>query len=143
MIAAGLFQLDLIVVKKRRSEGKLQKVLQGFVGSRAMESRLIIGLLTPLLPCGLLYAMAAQAAASLSPAVGALTMGAFALGAVPALVVTGLATSFFTARLRRIGSLVAIVIMIVMGVVTIARGFGLSTSLLPHPTSIIEHLCGL
>jgi hypothetical protein len=45
-----------------------------------------IGGLTPLLPCGFLYALFATSAATGSFASGALLMGAFSLGAIPALL---------------------------------------------------------
>ncbi len=45
-----------------------------------------IGALTPLLPCGFLYALFATSAASGSFTTGALVMGAFSLGAIPALL---------------------------------------------------------
>jgi len=51
---------------------------------------LAIGALTPLLPCGLLYAVFAAAAASGSIGRGALMMSAFSLGAIPALLVAQL-----------------------------------------------------
>ena len=46
----------------------------------------LMGALTPLLPCGLLYGLYASALAAGSAARGALLMGLFALGAIPALV---------------------------------------------------------
>lgn len=46
-----------------------------------------IGLATPLLPCGWLFAFAAIAAASAAPSTGALVMAAFWLGTVPAVVI--------------------------------------------------------
>ena len=45
----------------------------------------VLGLLTPLLPCGLLYVIVATALLSGGALAGAGTMGGFALGAVPAL----------------------------------------------------------
>ena len=47
---------------------------------------LALGAVTPLLPCGLLYGLFLAAAAAGSSRGGALLMGAFALGATPALV---------------------------------------------------------
>ena len=46
----------------------------------------MMGALTPLLPCGLLYGLYASALAAGSAARGAQLMGLFALGAIPALV---------------------------------------------------------
>lgn len=138
MIVMGLFQLDLITRRKPAKEGFVQRMIGSLVHSQGGESRFLVGILTPLLPCGLLYGMAAQAASAGSPVTGAMTMAVFALGAIPALAVTGLAASLVNARLRRLGTRFAAVLIIVMGLLTIARGFGIET-----PFSLPgEHLCG-
>lgn len=68
----------------------LAKILRIVGAARARLSppwqAALVGAVTPLLPCGLVYAVAAGAMASASPLAGALWMGAFALGAVPALI---------------------------------------------------------
>jgi sulfite exporter TauE/SafE len=51
----------------------------------ASRRAIALGLLTPLLPCGLLYAAAASALAAPSPAAAAGWMAAFALGSAPGL----------------------------------------------------------
>jgi sulfite exporter TauE/SafE len=52
---------------------------------RATQSGAIVGFLTALLPCGWLYTYAVAAAVSKSPWAGAMTMGLFWLGGLPAL----------------------------------------------------------
>lgn len=52
---------------------------------------LLLGAITPLLPCGLLYGMFATSVATASFVGGALALGAFGLGAIPALLVAQVA----------------------------------------------------
>jgi sulfite exporter TauE/SafE len=65
---------------------------------------LLIGALTPLLPCGLVYAMLGGAVATGSPLGGSALLGGFALGAVPALTVAQL-QAVWLRRLPRVGTL--------------------------------------
>ena len=82
-----------------------------------------IGLATPLLPCGWLYAFAAIAAASASPWLGALIMGAFWLGTVPAVVLASNGARLAFARLGRGAPVVAGLAMIAVGVhAAVVRG---------------------
>lgn len=74
-----------------------------------------LGLATPLLPCGWLYAFAAIAAASALPMVGALVMAAFWLGTVPALVVAASGARLAFARLGRAAPAAAGLAMIAVG----------------------------
>ena len=96
----------------------------GLIGKPGLESKFYIGFLTPLLPCGLLYSMFAKAAGSASMVRGATSMFLFGAGIVPALVITGFAGSYFGQRLRAWGDKLAAVMIILMGVVMIARSFG-------------------
>jgi hypothetical protein len=75
-----------------------------------------IGLATPLLPCGWLYAFAAIAAGSASVGVGALVMTAFWLGTVPALVLASNGARVAFARLGRMAPVVAGLAMVAVGV---------------------------
>jgi uncharacterized protein len=82
-----------------------------------------IGLATPLLPCGWLYAFAAIAAASASPIVGMLVMGSFWLGTVPAVVLASNGARMAFARLGRAAPIVAGFAMVAVGLhAAIARG---------------------
>jgi hypothetical protein len=126
MIVIGLAQWGAFdrFLPKRRGEGRVRKVVSAIVGSGGYESRFMIGLMTPLLPCGLLYGMAAGAAASLSPVGGALTMGAFAVGSIPALFATGMLGGTLGTRFRVFGTRFAVFLLISMGILTIGRGAG-------------------
>jgi sulfite exporter TauE/SafE len=91
------------------------------VTSPGLEAKFYIGFLTPLLPCGLLYSMFVKAASTGSGIAGAMTMLSFGLGIVPALVIVGMASSFFTERLRVWGDKIAAAAVILMGVMLVLR----------------------
>lgn len=78
----------------------------------------IVGLATPLLPCGWLWAFAAIAAGTASIAWGAVVMGAFWLGTVPILTVVGVGLSWIPAHARRSLAALAAVAMIAVGLHT-------------------------
>lgn len=96
------------------------------ISQRGLESKFYIGLMTPLLPCGLLYGMFLKAASTSSIIEGALTMLLFGLGIVPALIVTGFASSYFNYTLRRWADKIAAVTMIVMGLSILWRALMVS-----------------
>jgi len=82
-----------------------------------------LGLATPLLPCGWLYAFAAIAAASASMPLGAFVMAAFWLGTVPAVVVASNGARMAFARLGRAAPVVAGIAMIAVGLhAAVVRG---------------------
>jgi len=74
-----------------------------------------LGLATPLLPCGWLYAFAAIAAASASLVLGVMVMAAFWLGTVPAVVIASNGARIAFARLGRAAPIVAGIAMIAVG----------------------------
>nr|WP_286086850.1 sulfite exporter TauE/SafE family protein [Halomonas sp. S3-1-1] len=59
-----------------------------------------LGALWGWLPCGLVYSMLAWSMATAAPAQGALLMGAFGLGTLPALLATGLAAQALSGLIR-------------------------------------------
>lgn len=120
----GTFRGFLKGVGKKRGNGMITNFLSGITRSGGLDSRFILGLMTPLLPCGLLYGMAMAAAATLSPIAGAATMGAFAIGSIPALVATGLLSGVIGSRMRLFGTRFAVLLLIIMGILTIGRGAG-------------------
>ena len=82
-----------------------------------------LGLLTPLLPCGILYGMFARAAAASSTTEGAVIMGVFASGMTPSLFALGSVSTFFSARVRKGAERLAALSIILMGIILILRGF--------------------
>jgi sulfite exporter TauE/SafE len=81
-----------------------------------------LGLILGFLPCGLVYAAGAKAAATQSFVGGMLTMLVFGLGTFPAMVITGLSAHLISAKIRhRLYRLAAIMVMI-LALFTILRG---------------------
>ena len=78
----------------------------------------VIGLATPLLPCGWLWAFALVAAGTGSPLAGAVVMVAFWAGTVPVLAVVGAGIAALGATRRRWLAALAGVAMIAVGVHT-------------------------
>ncbi|HTY58146.1 MAG TPA: sulfite exporter TauE/SafE family protein [Bacteroidota bacterium] len=124
MVVAGAAMLGWVSIPARIAIGggavtRLHaRVLKGATPAHTLA----LGLLTPLLPCGLLYGMLARAAAAESVGAGALTMAVFALGMTPALGALGGFSSMFSARLRKGAERLAAVSIILMGIVLLLRG---------------------
>jgi hypothetical protein len=74
-----------------------------------------IGLATPLLPCGWLYAFAAIAAGSASLPLGVLVMASFWLGTVPAIVLASNGARFAFSRLGRAAPIALGAAMVAVG----------------------------
>ncbi len=79
---------------------------------------LVIGLATPLLPCGWLWSFALVAAGTASVASGALVMAAFWAGTVPILAVLGAGIAALGAERRRMLAALAGVAMVAVGIYT-------------------------
>ncbi len=127
MIIAGIGMLGLIAVPSFFINGKAGAVLRKMHGAllrkRTLTSKFALGMLTPLLPCGILYAMFAKASTSGSIASGALTMATFGIGIVPALLLMGSLSSFLSLRMRKGAEQLAAFAIIFMGVILLLRGF--------------------
>jgi sulfite exporter TauE/SafE len=87
-----------------------------------------LGMLNGLLPCALVYGLLVRAAAAGSPLGGAVVMAVFGLGTIPALYLTGLFGSLVPPTRRLWLNRAGGVLVVALGVLTIARGataFGL------------------
>ncbi len=80
-----------------------------------------LGALNGLLPCGLVYGMLAKAAATGSAGAGALTLAVFGLGTVPALALVGSVGRAVSPAKRRWMQQAGGVLVIGLGVLTVAR----------------------
>jgi sulfite exporter TauE/SafE len=142
MIGMAFFQMNVYpkFFHRNRKESLAQRIISSITNSRAPEAKFLIGFMTPFLPCGLLYGMAAQAAASSSPITGAAVMGAFAFGSAPALLLAGLFSGMLGAKIRKMGTTFAAILLIVMGLLTVGRGAGFYHGVLLFPHE--NHLCG-
>jgi hypothetical protein len=98
--------------------------LAGLVNSDGPGSKMGLGLLAGLLPCGLTWAMLVAAANTLSPARGLVVMASFGLGTVPALLAAGMSASLASARTRLLGERAAAIFIVIMGAAMAVRGLG-------------------
>lgn len=141
MIVGGLAMLGVLPVPAFITAGSgFTGLHRKLIGGGTVGSKFFLGLLTPLLPCGLLYAILAKAAASGGAFDGALTMGLFAAGTVPALALLGSGASVLSARLRRRAELVAAGAVVLMGILLVLRGFHVPfAGFLPMGGMVQEH----
>jgi sulfite exporter TauE/SafE len=86
------------------------------------RSKLYLGLLLGLLPCGMVYAALFQAMATGNALGGAASMVAFGVGTAASLLPIGLFSSFFAARLGRWSTPIAAGAMVLMGCLMVWRG---------------------
>lgn len=128
MVAVGIAAL-LRALGMRGLEGRLPGSLQKVVlaGQRLAMTfapfprALAIGLLTAILPCGWLYYFALMAAGTGSAGMGAVVMVAFWAGTVPILAAVGLGSQSLAAVLGARRPLIAAVLIVLLGLVTIVE----------------------
>lgn len=108
--------------------GSIARPLRGVMASPTLAAPVALGVLNAFLPCHLVYAFAAQAAASGSPAVGALTMLAFGAGTVPALFGLGLFGGALSPTLRTRLDRVVAVALVAYGIVLLWQAFAPAVS---------------
>ncbi|MEJ2054508.1 MAG: sulfite exporter TauE/SafE family protein [Calditrichaceae bacterium] len=82
----------------------------------------ITGMVLGLIPCGLVYAVGAKAAATQSVIGGFLTMLIFGLGTFPAMLLTGITVNLFSQKLRGQLYRIAALMVILLGILTVLRG---------------------
>jgi uncharacterized protein len=96
--------------------------LQALLRSSGPGAPLALGVFNGFLPCPLVYAFLALALASGSTGSGALIMAAFGLGTFPAMLLTGAVGHWVRQAWRRDGVRIAGVLILVLGLITLARG---------------------
>jgi sulfite exporter TauE/SafE len=128
MIALGLGLLRLIPLPAQwvgSPWGKgswLSRWIPHLLRSDRVWSKMALGFATGFLPCGLSWAMIVTAATTQNPVAGFLTMAAFGLGTVPALLLTGISSSLVSLRMRLLGERAAALSVTVMGLVMVFKG---------------------
>ena len=91
---------------------------------KSLYSFYLLGLLNGLLPCGLVYFFAVEAASTGSPLWGAFVMFIFGISTIPALLGLGLFTSLFTkSDIRKVMINLASIVVVVYGLYTVYRGY--------------------
>lgn len=125
MMIGGLAMLDVLPVPARVALARIPaigRVQAALVRRKSVGGTMALGMLTPLLPCGMLYAMLAKAATAGSMGDGATTMAVFGLGMAPALMMLGSLSSRITPRVRLRAERLAGVVIVVLGVIMVLRG---------------------
>lgn len=111
------------------SGSPLCQLVGGWMRARSVPGAFAVGMANGFLPCPLVYAMMAYAATLPGWLPAALTMSALGLGTVPVLLALGLTGGWVGRRwmLHKVSGAV----LVVLGVVTAARGFDWIHRLLP------------
>jgi len=97
------------------------KVTGPLLSARPAGFPLVVGMAMGLLPCPLVYAGLAAAAASGSPAAGAAILAGVALGTIPALAIVAASGTAFSFGMRRTLARVAGVVLLAAAAVTLTR----------------------
>jgi uncharacterized protein len=100
----------------------LAAALRSLLRTRGYAAPLAFGVVNGFLPCPLVYAMVAQAASRLDVLSGCLTMAAFGLGTFPTMLIMGGVGRLLAPEWRRHGVRLAGGFILILGVVTLARG---------------------
>lgn len=126
MMLMGLQLLGRLQRLHASAAGLIERVVAGTLRSLlhapGRSAPLALGVFNGLLPCPLVYAFVALAAASADPARGALVMIAFGLGTFPAMLASGGLTARLRYHWRLRGVRVAGLFILALGAVTLARG---------------------
>lgn len=115
-------------------------LLRHFLTSSQMFNRFLAGVLTGLLPCGLLYATLALAAATREPFSGAAMLGLFGIGTTPLMVLTGAGGNLLSTGLRQKLLYCAAWCVVLTGVWTVLRG-SYAMQFSPAPDAAVCPLC--
>jgi sulfite exporter TauE/SafE len=129
IVAVGLDWLGLVPPAGQWLVARLQRGIaahaRGLLEARSPWAPVAFGTANAFLPCHLIYAFVAMAAASGSAGGGALTMLAFGLGTLPAMMLAGSASrTLLATRSTAVVARAAGALVVVVGIVTIARAFG-------------------
>lgn len=126
MVIMGLNMLN-IFPWLRKLNPRMPKIFAGKVHANSgKHGPLLVGLLNGLMPCGPLQAMQIYALGTGSILAGALSMFLFSLGTVPLMFGFGAASSFLSGKFTHKLMKVSAVLVMVLGVIMLNRGIGLS-----------------
>ncbi len=97
--------------------------LRSLLGAHGAAAPLAFGVLNGFLPCPLVYAIVAKAASTAAPLPGMLSMAAFGLGTFPAMLLMGRIGQLLRPAWRLRGVRLAGSCLLLLGMITLARGF--------------------
>ncbi|MBC8479700.1 MAG: sulfite exporter TauE/SafE family protein [FCB group bacterium] len=100
-----------------------RKLFSTVMDDISLTNCFVIGLILGFLPCGLVYAAVIRAIAADNIPTAILTMMAFGLGTIPALLLVGLGANMITARFRKYLFRMSAVLVIALGVITLYKGW--------------------
>lgn len=127
IVLGGLSLLGLLGRRGGPEDGVLAnlfgRTLGPLLASRPAGFPLVVGVVMGFLPCPLVYAGLGAAAATGSPAAGALVLAGVALGTVPALGTVALFGAAVPAGWRRGLARVAGVLLVGVGILNVYKGF--------------------
>lgn len=144
LIVAGGFALwrarggrtpRLVAALAPRLRGRLNGAIAAGADLPPRSYALLLGLLTPLLPCGWLYVFAIAAAGTASPLRGAALMAVFWLGTIPILFALALGLRAAANRLRGVAPTLGGVVLVGVGLLLVVER-GQLTYAAPAP---VEH----
>lgn len=101
----------------------LKKGMSSFIGDRSLTAPFYLGIFNGFLPCPLIYAFLFKATASGSPDKGALTMLSLGLGTIPTMLLLGNLGEILSPRFKASISRVPGLVVVVFGIITLARAF--------------------
>ena len=126
MLVIGLQFLGYLKFRRHKPVGEggviIVQSLQGLLKAPGQSAPLAFGVLNGFLPCPLVYAFAAQAAASGDPLSGLSLMAAFGLGTFPAMLLMGGVGILLQPIWRQRGVRLAGIFILGFGLVTLVRG---------------------
>jgi hypothetical protein len=128
IVAVGLEWAGLLAPRGQwvvvRVQQRIAAHARALLEARSPWAPVAFGTANAFLPCHLIYAFVLMAAAAGSVGYGALTMLAFGLGTLPAMMLAGSARALLPTPATASVARVAGALIVVLGVVTIARAFG-------------------
>ena len=93
--------------------------------SNFRKSPFILGMFNGFLPCPLVYAFLTKAVLDKNPFDGILTMFFFGIGTIPAMLFSSKIINIISPKSRKNLTKIAGIIVIIFGILTILRGFGI------------------
>jgi len=119
--------------------GKFKRLIGALYARLNRKNVFGLGVVLGFIPCGLVYAVGAKAAATESLSGGFLTMLFFGLGTFPAMVLTGLTAHLISVKMRRRLYKIAAVLVILLALATIGRGL-MALDVLHIPGMNMKHM---
>jgi len=132
----GLRPIKVKTPSSPERRGIFAPLLREFFSQPTAGGAFFTGLATGFLPCPIIYGFLALAASSASVLTGMCVMAAVGLGTVWSLLLLGLTGNMLGLRLRRWGTLMGGIVLILMGLATTLRGTEVFHRVLGCPASI-------